>query len=129
MSAVEFALLALLSAAVLGLLASTIGRLKKTRVLIAEVPAEGDPPYAHLLPIVQVLVRHGNSPIAHSSLVPTGPCGFYMDKDGWICELRDRLDVGLINRHFRLPSTIRLDPRGKRLDCHRTWVTIVGGQN
>jgi hypothetical protein len=100
---------------------------RNERIAIVALPPEDGPPYAHLLPIVDALVRHGNSPVTPDNLSPTGPHGFYMDKDGWRCDLRDRLDVGLIARTFDLPPTITVDPRGKSLSCRQTWIEVAGG--
>lgn len=77
-----------------------------------------DQPYAHLIPIVELLLRHGND------LAESGP--FYQDRDGWTCDLCRPIDFQLVRSSFALPSSIRLAPEQDSILCENTWTVIAG---
>jgi len=62
----------------------------------------GDPdaslPYANLLPLVEVLLAHGNTLAFESD-------PFRLTRDGWYCELREPIDFDLVEATFVLPAT------------------------
>jgi len=62
----------------------------------------GDPdasrPYANLLPLVEVLLAHGNTLVFESD-------PFVLTGDGWYCELREPIDFDLVEATFVLPAT------------------------
>lgn len=82
--------------------------------------SEGDEgrPYAHMLPIVELLLRHGNG------LAENGP--FYQDRDGWRCDLCRPIDFQLVRSSFILPSSIKLVPEHDSILCRNTWTVITG---
>ena len=81
----------------------------------------GDHPYAHLLPIVELLVRDGNSPVTQEA--------FYEDRDGWRCDLRLPIDFALIQSAFEFPRSIALSQERDAILCQHTWTVIAGSLN
>ena len=80
---------------------------------------DGDEPYANLIPVVEALVANGNE-----VLDPGTP--FYMDRDGWRCDLAAPIDFEFVDEHFEFPPSIELSPvHGTILD-RDTWVVIEG---
>jgi hypothetical protein len=76
-------------------------------------------PFAHLQPIVDVLIANGNS-YAHAS-------GFFRTQAGWLCELKRPLDFDLIGRIFLLPDSIELVEANGSIWCRNCWSEICGG--
>jgi hypothetical protein len=85
---------------------------------IAAMPPEGGPPYAHLELIVDALVRAGNE--------ISGPNKFYMDRDGWRCDLKKPINFRLVQERFDLPQSILLSPSTDAILCQNTWIEIKG---
>jgi hypothetical protein len=94
------------------------------RIPIAEEPPKGQPPYAHLLPLVQGLVDAGN-PVTHH-----GPEGqlFAVNQGGYCAYLGKRLDWAWVQEHFDLPGHVGYDPDEDEIVDHRNWVSILGSQ-
>lgn len=90
-----------------------------------EAPA-GAKPYEHLKPIVQALLDAGNEISKAHGTIPTDDFGFYMNRDGWICALRDPIDFALIKSEFVLPSSIKLNEKEDTIFCERSWIEIRG---
>jgi hypothetical protein len=74
--------------------------------------------YAHMLPIVELLLRHGNA------LAENGP--FYQDRDGWRCDLCRPIDFQLVRSSFILPASTKLVPEHDSILCLNTWTVITG---
>jgi hypothetical protein len=85
-------------------------------------PTSGDPEceYRHLEPIVEALIDAGNKPL-HDRV-------FYMDKDGWRCDLESPIDFKLVRAQFSLSSSIILSESDGSILCKNTWIEIKGGR-
>jgi hypothetical protein len=91
-----------------------------SREAIAEGLDGTERPFENLIPIVRALVAGGNRCLCGDA----GP--FYMDRDGWRCDLALPLDFALIEGSFVLPPSIELSrTHGTVLDTN-TWVVIEG---
>ena len=86
----------------------------------------GARPYVHLKPIVQALISDGNGPSKVHGSAPIDEFGFYQDKDGWICVLRDPINFGLIESDFEIPPSIELSEEDNTIVCRRSWIEIRG---
>jgi hypothetical protein len=86
----------------------------------------GAKPYEHLKPIVKALIADGNGPSKAHGSAPIDELGFYHDKDGWICILRDPINFALIGSEFELPSSIELNEKENTVFCRRSWIEIRG---
>jgi hypothetical protein len=75
-------------------------------------------PYTHLEPIVDALIRAGNE--------VSGPEKFYMDRDGWRCDLKRPIDFPLLQERFDLPSSILLSESFDSILCQNSWIEIEG---
>jgi hypothetical protein len=90
------------------------------KIKIEAMPPDGSPPYVHLVPIVDALLENGNE-IA-------GLSKFYMDRDGWRCDLRRPINFSLIEQRFDVPPSILLLRSQDGILCQYTWVSIHGNQ-
>lgn len=95
-------------------------------VLIEPESSSAAKPYEHLKPIVEVLIADGNVPSNAHGSIPIDELGFYMNRDGWICALRDPINFELISANFEMPPTIKLNKTENTIFCERSWVEIVG---
>lgn len=77
------------------------------------------PPYAHLQPIVDLLLKHGNQS-AYEFLWGENRTGFF-------CHLSKPIDFDLIDRTFELPESVRLFPEQGSIECFVTRAMIKGG--
>ena len=77
------------------------------------------PVYSHLEPIVDLLLRNGNS-LAKDFRWGENRSGFY-------CFLQAPLDFDLIEKSFVIPESIRLDRENNEINCDHTWASIKGG--
>jgi hypothetical protein len=59
--------------------------------------------YAHLDPLVDLLIINGNS-------IVDGNSRWSKTKDGWLCVLSKPIDFSLIRREFKLPPKIKCYP-------------------
>lgn len=75
-------------------------------------------PYAHLQPIVEALLSGGNESM-YDDL-------FFLDKDGWRCDLKKSIDFDLIKSQFDLPGSISLSETHDSILCENTWIEIQG---
>jgi hypothetical protein len=83
-------------------------------------------PYEHLIPIARALIADGNIPSKAHGLAPIDEFGFYHDKDGWICILRNPINFGLIDKDFELPPSIEINEEENTIFCRKSWVEIRG---
>ena len=58
------------------------------KVKIDKSPHDASQPFSHLIPIINVLCEAGNQAV-YSEV-------FKLDKDGWYCLLRDKINFELI---------------------------------
>ncbi len=104
-----------------------LGRM--TKIEIARFPAKGQRAYEHLLPIVEVLIQHGNRlAMGPDWVANTYGYRFRMNaKDGWVCVLENPIDVELIRSSFILPSSIIVAEDGRSIFDRDSWIEIQGG--
>lgn len=76
-------------------------------------------PYANLIPIVELLLEHGNRYVA-------GTEGFIGRKDGCVCNLELPIDMDLVHSEFVFPPTIDAGQRGDSILDRGTWCIIAG---
>ncbi|MFE2147836.1 hypothetical protein ACFXA3_39980 [Streptomyces sp. NPDC059456] len=86
--------------------------------------APGDPesaePHRNLLPVVELLLAHGNR------FVP-GREGFVVDpRGGAVCELELPLDFDLLAAEVTFPETVRARPDRDGILDRATWCLISG---
>ena len=74
--------------------------------------------FAHLDPIVDSLIKHGNS-------IVSGNSRWIETKDGWLCVLSKPIDFSLISREFKLPPSIKCYPSRGSIACDTTWSAII----
>lgn len=74
--------------------------------------------YAHLDPIVDILLSEGNS-------IVLGNKRWQKTKDGWLCVLAKPIDFSLIKCKLKLPPSIKLYPDRNSISCDITWSAIV----
>lgn len=77
------------------------------------------PVYAHLEPIVDLLLANGNALAL--------PFRWGENRTGFFCSLSKPIDFDLIETTFSLPSTVRLARVEGNVECDVTWACIQGG--
>jgi hypothetical protein len=87
-------------------------------------PPSGAPPYAHLVPLVEALIEHGNE-LAHP---PTDGGVFSVNQGGWVAYLRKRIDWPWVEENFELPELLRYDAKEDEIFDHKNWVSILGSE-
>ena len=89
---------------------------------IEESPPAGAANYAHLVPLVEALLDHGNV------LADPPPDGgvFSPSQGGWVAYLRGRIDWGWVQEAFELPGLVRYDPAQDEIFDHKHWISILG---
>ena len=91
-----------------------------TKTKVMPYPATvADKEYSHLEPVVEMLIQAGNA--------TTRPGGFYLDRDGWHCDLQKPIDFELLRSKFEFPTTIILSEPLDKIFCKNSWVEIKGG--
>lgn len=98
-------------------------------------------PFANLVPIVEVLMEHGNRLVhPNAGRTPSGPAlvgdpaqpeatstnGFVPSRDDWHCEFQDRLDFGFVRSNFILPKSIVVSDPGDTIFDSNSWCSIIG---
>lgn len=79
--------------------------------------AMANPPFASLLPVVELLESTGN-------LAVDG--GFLNSPAGWYCRMRDPLDLALIVARLDVPSSWELSEPADTVLDRNTWCAILG---
>lgn len=74
-------------------------------------------PYLHLVPVLELLRKHGNRTVGS---------GFLPTQGGWECHFRDPLDFDLIERELMLPDTISLSRDEGSLFDRLSWSVVQG---
>jgi hypothetical protein len=69
-------------------------------------------PYANLLPIVDMLIAHGNS---------FADGGFRLTQGGWECQLTMPIDFALVARSFSVPASIDASPDYDTILDRQSW--------
>ncbi len=72
-------------------------------------------PFLNLMPIVDVLVEHGNA---------AQDAGFVWNPEGWTCQLIRQIDFDLVRRSFELPPSIVLSEQHDAILDRRSWISI-----
>ena len=70
-----------------------------------------------LLPVVELLVAHGNLAVAG---------GFVNSQGGWYCQMSDRLDHDLVRQNLVVPSSWDMSEAHDTILDRLTWSCIVG---
>jgi hypothetical protein len=86
---------------------------------IAPQPPPGELPYAHLVPLVAVLIRGGNE------LVWGNDGGWLSDRESFCCALRHKIDFNHLQSRFKIPSSIVLSPETQSILCTRSGARIT----
>ena len=89
-------------------------------------PAPRTKPYEHLKPIVAALIADGIMPSKAHGKIPIDELGFYLNRDGWTCLLRDPINFVLIAEKFDLPTSIKINEIENTIFCERSWIEIKG---
>lgn len=97
------------------------------KAAISSSPKAGSKPYSHLEPIVEILLAAGNELSDSLPNFPLEGKGFYMDRDGWKCDLKMPIDFKLIASKLELPASIVISEKNNSILCQNTWVEIRGG--
>jgi len=92
--------------------------MNKEKITIEPNPTDASHPYTHLKPIVEALLDAGNESMYEKE--------FYLDKDGWRCDLKLPIDFVLVRQRFELPKSISLSSDHGSILCESTWVEIQG---
>ena len=74
-------------------------------------------PYQNLMPIVDLLLEHGNTVVDN---------GFLLNPDGWRCRMSRPLDLDLVRRRFVLPGTILISDVHDSILDQLSWCVIEG---
>jgi hypothetical protein len=98
------------------------------RLQISASPKDVKKPYSHLEPIIACLLSAGNELSNSLPEFSLEGNGFYMDRDGWKCDLRKPIDFALIRAKFDLPLSIMLSEKSNSVLCKNTWVEIRGSK-
>ena len=88
------------------------------KVKIEAQPRDARHPYTHLKLLVEALLQAGNESIYDNT--------FFLDKDGWRCDLKKSIDFELVRQRFELPPSISLSEKHDSILCENTWVEIQG---
>lgn len=76
------------------------------------------PVYAHLEPVVDLLLQHGNELAL--------PYRWGENRTGYFCHLVKTIDFELIESELVLPSHVRLSREEGSVECDVTWASIKG---
>jgi hypothetical protein len=89
---------------------------------IEEDPPAGAENYAHLVPLVEALIEHGNE-LAYP---PSGGGVFGGNQGGPVAYLTKRIDWKWVQDNFELPDLVRYDPKEDEIFDHKNWISILG---
>lgn len=101
------------------------------RLRLRVFPPLGEPIVAHLVPIVEMLITHGNRvlnppPSAASGHLMAGEQRWYSSHGGYRIDLRRPIDFELVTSVFDVPKTIDMNKAFDRIDDEITWSGILG---
>jgi hypothetical protein len=91
---------------------------------IEEEPAAGAHNYAHLVPLVEALIEHGNE----LAFPPSDGGVFGGDQGGPVAFLTGRIDWKWVQDNFELPDLVRYDPEQDEIFDNKNWISIRGSQ-
>ena len=96
------------------------------KIKIEANPIDSQKPYENLIPIVKFLLENNNSLSPEIPGHSVNASGFYLDKDGWKCDLEHPIDFDSIRNYFFIPDEIVLSKENNSIFCTTTWVEIRG---
>lgn len=96
------------------------------KIIISSLPKNDAKSYTHLEPIVELLLAAGNELSDPLPNFPLQEKGFYMDRDGWKCDLKMPIDFKLVSSNFEIPPSIIISEKNNSILCQNTWVEIRG---
>ncbi len=99
------------------------------KIIILASPKPNSKPYSNLEPIVEALLDAGNKLSDPPPNFRLEGKGFYIDKDGWKCDLKKPIDFNLITSKFQLPPSVIISEKNNSIFCQDTWVEIRGNCN
>lgn len=76
--------------------------------------------------VVYELLALGNQLCDTTDGSPVEGAGFYLDKDGWKCDLKNNIDFSSLRKKFEFPSSIILSEKNNSIFCTKTWVEVRG---
>lgn len=85
-------------------------------------PPPGGANYAHLVPLVEALLEHGNE-LADP---PSNGGVFGGDQGGPVAFLTKRIDWDWVQETFELPDLVRYDRGDDEIFDHKNWISIRG---
>lgn len=94
--------------------------------IVARAP-DDQPPYENLRPLIEALLEDGNAFAKPLGGHIPDRAGFYLDRDGWVCDLREPIDFDLLEKRFDMPSSIRTNRPNSTICDDLSWVQIRGG--
>lgn len=86
------------------------------KVRIQAYPNEGEPDYAHLNPVVEFLIKNGNS----SANEYIWGC----NRTGYFCHLNRDINFDGLREVFIFPESVKLDEVNHSIDCFNTYSII-----
>ena len=91
---------------------------------IEESPPEGAANFAHLVPLVEALLEHGNE-LANP---PSNGGVFGGDQGGPVAFLTKPIDWDWVQANFELPDQVHYDRQDDEIFDHKNWISIRGSQ-
>lgn len=82
--------------------------------------------YSKLVPYVKILLEHGNKLAKPVPGFAPNSDGFYQDKDGWKCDLKNNIDFSLLQSIFSSQPEIVYSSEKQSVFDNSTWSEIRG---
>lgn len=98
-------------------------RIVRTMRTIERRSTDDSIPYLHLIPLIEMLIEHGNKPVPSPK---SNRWGLYVTRGGWLCDLQKPIDFELVQRTFELPGSLKLSPEAGTIFCENSWIEIRG---
>ena len=86
------------------------------KIKIAPLPSVGEPECAHLQPVVDFLLEHGNK--SSNSFV------WGSNRTGYFCHLQNDIDIDGLRSIFDFPDSIKINEKSHTIDCQNTYTVI-----
>lgn len=86
------------------------------KIKIEPYPPVGEPEYAHLQPVVDFLLAHGNR--SSNSFV------WGNNRTGYFCHLKNDIDFEALKSKFDFPDSIKINEQTQTIDCFNTYAVI-----
>ncbi len=94
-------------------------------ILLAQ-SSDTNKPYLHLKPIVEFLLANGNAYSPPIEGFEPNEDGFYVDKDGWKCDLKDPINFSKWLANFEFPESVKIHEENQSIFCEKSWIGIKG---